>query len=116
MTKQKRKKQASSIVKFKVADKVRVKRGVADMDYTDLPMGGWLGTVFEECDRDTLMVRWTRETMNADHPVFEKRCQIDGLDPERYGLPAKDLELDSGGPLDIEQPTKITTRPLSAND
>ena len=54
--------------------------------------------------------------MAAIHPVFLKRCEIDGLDSEEYALTGDDLEPDTGGPLDIEQPTKITTRPLSPKD
>lgn len=30
---------------FVIGDKVRVKRGVKDNDYPDLPLGGWAGTI-----------------------------------------------------------------------
>ena len=101
---------------FKVGDKVRVKHGAEDVDYPDMPLGGWAGTVTEVQGADTFTVRWTKETMEAIHPVFKQRCEIDGLDPEEYVLTGDDLEPDTGGPLEIEQPTKITTKPLSPKD
>ena len=54
--------------------------------------------------------------MASIHPVFKQRCEIDGLDEERYGLSGDDLEPDSGGPFNIEQPKEITTKPLSPKD
>ena len=38
--------------RFQVGDKVRVKSGVIDPDFPDIPLGGWSGTVTEvEQDR-----------------------------------------------------------------
>lgn len=102
--------------KFKGGDRVRVKRGIRDVDYPDMPLGGWAGTVTEVCGADTFTIRWSRETLDAIHPVFKKRCEIDGLDYEQYALTGDDLEPDPGGPLDIEHPTEITTKPLSTRD
>ena len=102
--------------KFKVGDKVRVKHGVKDVDYPDMPLGGWAGTVIEVEGSDTFTIRWSEETLAAIHPVFKKRCEKDGLDLEEYALTGDDLEPDTGGPLKIEQPTKITTKPLSPKD
>jgi hypothetical protein len=103
-------------VKFKVGDKVRVRHGFMDVDYPDMPMGGWAGTVTDVDGTDSFTVRWSKETLKAIHPVFLKRCEIDGLDSEEYVLTGDDLVPDTGGPLDIEQPTKITTKPLSPKD
>ena len=102
--------------RFKVGDRVRVKRGIRDVDYPDMPLGGWAGTVTEVCGADTFTIRWIQETLNAIHPVFKKRCEIDGLDHEQYARTGDDLEPDPGGPLDIEDPTEITTKPLSIKD
>ena len=102
--------------KFKVGDEVRVKHGVTDVDYLDMPLGGWAGTITEVHGADTFIVRWSKETLEAIHPVFKQRCEIDGLDPEEYGLTGEDLEPDTGGPLKIEHPKKITTKPLSPKD
>ena len=112
----KRKKKPLLPAKFKVGDKVRVKHGVKNVDYPDMPLGGWAGTVTEVQGSDAFSLRWTEKTMEAIHPVFMQRCEIDGLDPEEYVLSGDDLEPDTGGPLDIEQPTKITTKPLSPKD
>ncbi len=61
-------------------------------------------------------VRWSQETLAAIHPVFLKRCERDGMDSEQYWLGDDDLELDAGGPLTIEHPTQIRTKPLSPKD
>ena len=103
--------------KFTVGDRVRVKRGVMDLGYSDMPLGGWAGTVIEVRDEgETCVVRWSRETLSAIHPVFKSRCEIDGCDYEEYTFDEDDLEPDPGGPLDIVHPTEITTEPLSPRD
>lgn len=101
---------------FQVGDKVRVRRGVTDTDYPDMPLGGWKGQVVEVHKDGIYTVEWTKETLSSIHPVFKQRCEIDGLDEERYGLSGDDLEPDTGGPLDIEEPKEIATKPLSLND
>ena len=101
---------------FSVGDRVRVKHGVTDIDYPDMPLGGWAGTISEIHDDGMYTVRWSRETLDAIHPVFKKRCEIDGLDHEEYRLTGDDLEPDEGGPLDIEHPKQIKTKPLSPKD
>ena len=45
MAKKKRKLPAPA--KFKVGDRVRVKHGIRDTDYTDMPLGGWAGIISE---------------------------------------------------------------------
>ena len=47
MAGRKRKSRAREVTRFKVGDRVRVRRGVADVEYPDLPLGGWAGTVAE---------------------------------------------------------------------
>jgi hypothetical protein len=101
---------------FKIGDKVRVKYGVEDVDYPDMPLGGWAGKIDEIQGADSFSIRWSKETMEAIHPVFKQRCEIDGLDPEEYVLTGDDLEPDVGGPLNIEHPKKIATKPLSPKD
>jgi len=105
-----------SAAQFKIGDKVRVRQGVTDNDYLDMPIGGWVGTISETHDGDTHVVKWSGETLASIHPVFKNRCENDGLDFEEYSIRADDLELDTGGPLDIEQPRQITTRPLCPKD
>ena len=36
--------------KFQVGDRVRVKQGIRDADYSDMPLGGWAGTILEVHD------------------------------------------------------------------
>ena len=107
---------SSPAAKFRAGDKVRVRRGVTDNDYPDMPIGGWAGTISETHDGDTHVVRWSEETLASIHPVFKNRCENDGLDFEKYSICADELEPDMGGPLVIELPQRITTRPLSPKD
>ncbi len=114
MPKQKRKPPAPP--KFAVGDHVRVKHGIKDMDYPDMPLGGWAGAISEVHKKGRYTVRWNQETLKAIHPVFKSRCERDGLDFEEYGFGADELEPDPGGPLSIEQPKEIKTKPLSPKD
>ena len=113
----KEKRVPSVVTKFKIGDKVRAKYGVKDVDYPDIPLGGWAGTISDEADKHgNYLVRWSKETLAIIHPVVKKRCENDGLILEEFGLAEDELEPDSGGPLNIVQPTKITTKPLSPKD
>ena len=112
----KQKSNSSSAVEFQIGEKVRVRHGLMDTDYPDMPLGGWAGTIVEVRGDGMYTVRWSKETLASIHPVFKKRCEKDGLVFEQYWLGADDLEDDAGGPLDIEQPQKITTKPLSPKD
>jgi hypothetical protein len=98
---------------FKVGDRIRARHGVMDTEYPDMPLGGWAGTITEIGRHGMYTVRWSRETLAAIHPVYQKRCERDGMMLEEYWLGDDDLEADLGGPLSIEQPGEITPRPLS---
>ena len=111
-----KKRKPSAQAKFSVGDRIRVKHGIQDIDYPDLPLGGWVGTIAEVDGADTFTIRWSKETLANIHPVFQNRCEVDGIDYEAYVLTGDDLEPDSGGPLDIEQPTEIKSKPLSPRD
>ncbi len=114
MSKQKQKQ--ATTAKFALGQKVRVRNGVKDNDYPDMPIGGWAGTIAEAHDDGNYTVRWSKETLASVHPVFKKRCERDGLELDKYWLGAGDLGPDTGGPLEIEQPKKTTTKPLSPKD
>jgi uncharacterized protein YodC (DUF2158 family) len=116
MPKQKRKPKKPVVTRFKVGDKVRVKKGVMDVEYPDMPMGGWAGTISEIRKDGMYTIRWSRETLAAIHPVFKKRCERDGMVLEEYWLGDNDLEPDEGGPVNIEHPKEIKTKPLSPRD
>jgi hypothetical protein len=98
---------------------VRVRKGVADPEYPDLPLGGWAGAVIEIDARSpppTYLVRWSRETLRLVHPIYERRAERDGFEFGSMWLGADDLEPDDGGPLAVEPPTNIVTKPLSMAD
>ena len=114
MAKRKRKRPAPA--RFAVGDKVRVKAGVKDPEFPDIPLGGWAGGVTEIHDHGMYTVRWSQETLDNIHPAYKKRCERFGMEAEQYWIGNDDLEKDPGGPLSIEQPTKIITRPLSPKD
>jgi len=82
MSKVKKKRRPPVPAKFAVRGKVRVKRGVKDVDYPDMPLGGWTGTICKTHQNHMYTVRWTQDTLDAIHPVFEKRCEQDSTDFE----------------------------------
>ena len=105
--------------RFEPGSKVRVKHGVTDPDFPDIPLGGWAGivsSVEQWDDQVTYDIEWDRRTLDAMHPVYRKRCERDGLDPKSMGLDQEDIEPDDGTPVPIEQPTNIVTPPLSEKD
>jgi hypothetical protein len=109
----------SAPASFEPGAKVRVKHGVRDPDFADIPLGGWAGTVKEVHQAEgeaTLLVAWDRATLRGMHPIYKKRCERDGLELESMWLGDEDLEPDDGTPVSIEQPTEIKTPPLSEKD
>jgi len=114
--KRKTKRKPPAEAKFQAGDRVRVKHGVSDGDSPDMLLGGWAGEISEADEGGMYTVRWSQETLDAIHPVFKKRCEKDGLELEQYRLGEGDLEPDPGGPLDIEQPKEIKTKPLNPKD
>ena len=114
--KTKRRPKPSTPVRFKIGDHVRVRRGARDVDHPDIPLGGWAGMIFQVNNRRILGIQWSRETLASIHPIYKKRCAIDGTVLEQYWLGEEDLEPDPGGPLAIEQPSHITPRPLSRDN
>jgi hypothetical protein len=111
-----RKIKAPSFASFNPGEKVRVRHGVRDTDYPDMPLGGWKGVIVEFHGDGMYTVRWSKETLAAINPVFKARCENDGLEFDQYCLGEDDLEPDIGGPLDIELPKEITTTPLSSKN
>src|SRR3954468_21140762 len=114
-----RARKVSTTPRFKVGDKVRVRSGVSDPDFPDMPLGGWSGTVTEIIEHEgEIICVFTLDdrTLKALHPIYRKRCERDGLDFETMGLGEEDLEIDDGTQFAIEQPTQIMTPPLSEKD
>jgi hypothetical protein len=109
----------STPAKFAVDDRVRVKQGIPDPDFPDIPLGGWAGTITEVSDdgkSHLYLIEWNQFTLDNMHPVFRKRCERDGLDEESSCLGEDDLEPDVGDRVPLEQPAQIITRPLSTTD
>lgn len=96
--------------KFKIGDHVRVRHGIRDEDHPDMPLAGWAGMISAVHKCGMYTVRWNRETLASIHPIYKRRCAIDGKVLEEYWLREDDLEPDPGGPLAIEQPTRIVPR------
>jgi hypothetical protein len=105
--------------RFPAGSRVRVRHGVRDPDFPDIPLGGWAGTVREvhrAKGEVTYLIAWDDRTLRGMHPVYGKRCERDGLEPESMWLGDEDLEADEGARIPIEQPTAIETQPLSEKD
>lgn len=104
--------------KFSVGDAVRVKRGVADPNFDDIPIGGWAGRITEMqyLNPPMYLIRWDQHTLNNIHPIYRNRCERDGFDIEEMWLAENDLEPGTGDPVPIEQPTRIVTKPLDMDD
>src|SRR3954468_11263995 len=105
--------------RFQPGMKVRVRHGVLDPDFPDIPLGSWAGTVKEveqAKGETTYLIAWDRATLRGMHPVYRKRCERDGLELESMWLGEEDLETDDGTRVPIEQPTSIVTEPLSEKD
>jgi hypothetical protein len=102
-----------------LGDRVRVKYGVADPDFPDIPLGGWAGTITEvdQQGRSPLyLIEWNQHTLDNMHPIFRKRCERDGLEETSSWQGEEDLEVDLGEPVPMEEPTNIVTRPLNKTD
>ena len=105
--------------RFKVGDKVRVRPGVSDPDFHDMPLGGWSGTVTEIIEHEgriNCVFRLDERTLASLNPIYKQRCEIDGLESEFMGLGQEEIEPDDGVPVPIEQPTAIAPRPLDLDD
>ncbi len=112
-------KKGSVNARFQVGDKVRVKPGVSDPDFPDMPLGGWSGTVTEVIDHEgrvNCVFELDERTLAGLHPIYEQRCEIDGLDHRFMGLDQEDIEPLDGPPVPIEKPTAIVPRPLATDD
>src|SRR3954462_15349461 len=112
-------KKSTTPPRFEAGAKVRVRRGVVDPDFSDIPLGGWAGTIKEVEEakgQATYLVQWDQATLLGMHPVYRNRCERDGLELESMWLGDDDLEADDGTPVALEQPTAIKTPPLSEKD
>lgn len=100
---------------YAVGQKLRVKRGTPDPDFSDIPLGGWVGIV-KELDVDDAEniyeLELTPETLAAVPDVYESRCERAGIAHDTIRLAESALEPDPGGPVNLEQPTRLVPLPL----
>ena len=103
---------------FSVGDAVRVKPGVTDPDFPDIPFGGWAGTIaeIEDVEPRAYLIQLNERTLKSIHPIYHKRCERDDLEASQVWMFEEDLEPDIGEPVEIEPPTNIFTKPLSMDD
>lgn len=114
-----RSKKPSDAAGFQIGAKVRVKAGVRDPDFPDIPLSGWAGTVKRvEQARvgTTYLIAWDQATLQGIHPIYKKRCERDGLELESMWLGDEDLEPSDSTSAPIEEPRQIVTLPLSEKD
>jgi hypothetical protein len=110
MTERERKRKPTPVPsRFAVGCLVRIKPGVIDPEYPDMPLGGWLGTI-AEVQEESYLVRWSEATLQAVHPTYHERCERDGVDFSGMWFQAEELEADPGEPLSIEPPIKTDVR------
>jgi Calcium binding len=104
---------------FEVGARVRVKAGVHDQDYPDIPLGGWSGLVGEidgESQPPRYLIQWNAQTLVKIHPVYLHRSERDGYEFETLWLDETSLEPTPGDPAPMEQPTAIVPRPLQPHE
>src|SRR5262249_42394726 len=104
---------------FAVGDLVRVRKGVVDPDFPDLPLGGWTGTVQEvEADEapPLYLIEWNQYTLDHLPEVCRGRCAREGLDEETIRLTGDELEPATGEQSPLEQPANLVARPLRLDE
>ncbi len=103
---------------FSVQDDVRVKPGVVHPEWPDFPLGGWTGTVITVGNLTPPMyqIEWTPETLSLAHPVYARRCDRDDLNHDTMWLEEDQLVADPGGPVTLDEPVDLQTRPLSTDN
>lgn len=80
----KQKRNTLTAAPFRVGDKVRVKHGFMDVDYPDMPLGGWVGTVTERQCADTFTRRcpifhselWRAQAWPALAPILSNAISL----------------------------------------
>ncbi len=105
--------------RYRPGDKVRVKAGTRDPDFPDFPLGGWAGTIraiMGEGQARLCEVEWSDATLKGMHPVYQQRCERDGLDLETIWLDEEVLLPDTGEPVVMESPGDLTPQPLRPFD
>jgi hypothetical protein len=82
-----------ALPKFAVGSQVRAKKGATAPNYSDMPLGGWRGTV-SQVSGTIYLVRWSGETLAAAGPIYREQWRRDGVDFRAMWLQEKALEAD----------------------
>jgi hypothetical protein len=117
--KQRKRRQPTAPGRFAIGATVRVKAGIQDPDFPDIPLGGWAGTVQEidpQASKPTYLVEWNQATLDQMHSVYRQRCERDGLEFGCMWLGDDELEADTGEAAHVEPAANIVRRPLSKRD
>ena len=109
---------------FSVGDLVQVKNGVMDYNWSDLPLGGWVGRIDKVQrteDGPEYDVTWMPETLANAHPIYKMLADDEMLNPSEYeDLHEADVQMyQEGTPIILADPgdvTHYTDRPLSPDD
>jgi hypothetical protein len=84
----------TSIGKFPVGAKVRVKPGVMSPEFSDFPLSGWQGMVSEASKKPpiTYVIEWDEATLAQMPREYVDRCEAGGLYYKMIYLTEDDLE------------------------
>jgi hypothetical protein len=113
-----RKTKAENVTRFVIGSRVRVKIGMRDPDFPDLPLDGWSGKVQKigtENGLPTYLVAWDRYTRRHIDPLFRGRCEEEDLNPDSMWLGEDFLEPEQSPPTVNEQPQNLFYRPIGMN-
>lgn len=96
---------------YEIGAAVRVRDGVCDLDYNNLPLGGWEGRVCEilEDEAEALLycVEWNAATLKRlrkELPDYFVDAFREELDPFRFNFHAEDIEAGTHAAEDPETP------------
>ena len=109
---------------FQVGNLIQIKDGVMDLNWPDLPVGGWVGRidkVHRQAEGPKYDVTWTSETLAQAHPIYEMLANEELLNSAEYeGICESEAVLyQEGTPIILADPgdvTHYTDRPLSPDD
>ena len=105
--------------RFAIGDRVRVKAGIRDPSFADMPLGGWAGKV-REIDLESVLpnylVEWDWHTRRCMHPIYRSRCKHVDLDWQRMWLSEDNFEPEQESAAVIEQPADLLLEPLDQDD
>jgi len=108
---------------YSVGDLIQVNDDVMDINWQDLPLGGWVGkimVVHRKEEGPQYDVQWTEETLEKCHPIYKQLAELEGLSIDKYDLLNEaEIHAFSGGEVILVDPVDVsqyTDRPLDPED